>query len=107
MLHDALLVREWMLQEQDDYRLTPKGIEHLTAIGLDLTPPPQARRRFAFPCLDWSQRCAHIGGTLGAALLEHMVRDKWLVRALDSRALTVTPKGCKRLASVFDIQLET
>lgn len=107
MLHDALLVREWMLQEQDEYGLTPKGIEHLTAIGLDLTPPPQARRRFAFPCLDWSQRCAHIGGTLGAALLEHMVRDKWLVRALDSRALTVTPKGFKRLASVFDIQLKT
>ncbi|MGQ7863891.1 ArsR/SmtB family transcription factor [Pseudomonas sp. 32A] len=106
MLHDALLVGEWMCQEQGDYGLTPKGIEHLTRIGMDLTPDTQARRRFAFPCLDWSQRCAHVGGTLGAVLLGHMVQDKWLVRALDSRALTVTAKGRKRLASAFDIQWE-
>lgn len=105
MLHDALLVGGWMCQEQGDYGLTPKGIEHLTRLGMDLTPAPRTRRRFAFPCLDWSQRCAHVGGTLGAALLGHMVRDKWLVHALDSRALTVTAKGRKRLASAFDIQL--
>lgn len=105
LLHDALLVGEWMCQEQGDYELTPKGIEHLTRMGMDLTPDTRARRRFAFPCLDWSQRCAHVGGTLGAALLGHMVQDKWLVRALDSRALTVTAKGRKRLASAFDIQL--
>ena len=106
MLHDALLVGEWLCQEQGDYELTPKGIEHLTRIGMDLTPDTRARRRFAFPCLDWSQRCAHVGGTLGAVLLGHMVQDKWLVRALDSRALTVTAKGRKRLASAFDIQWE-
>ncbi|WP_027905275.1 MULTISPECIES: helix-turn-helix transcriptional regulator [unclassified Pseudomonas] len=105
MLHDALLVGEWMNQEKGGYGLTPKGITQLAQMGIDLTSDTQARRRFAFPCLDWSQRCAHVGGTLGAALLDHMVQDKWFVRALDSRALTVTAKGRKRLASAFDIQL--
>ncbi|PRA52836.1 MULTISPECIES: helix-turn-helix transcriptional regulator [Pseudomonas] len=106
LLHDALLAGEWMYQEQGDYGLTPKGIERLTRMGMDLSADTPTRRRFAYPCLDWSQRCAHVGGTLGAALLGHMVREKWVVRALDSRALTVTAKGRKRLASAFDIQLE-
>ena len=106
LLHDALLAGEWMYQEQGDYGLTPKGIERLSRMGLDLSADTPTRRRFAYPCLDWSQRCAHVGGTLGAALLGHMVREKWVVRALDSRALTVTAKGRKRLASAFDIQLE-
>ncbi|MGO4002055.1 ArsR/SmtB family transcription factor [Pseudomonas fluorescens] len=106
LLHDALLAGEWMYQEQGDYGLTPKGIERLIRMGMDLSADTPTRRRFAYPCLDWSQRCAHVGGTLGAALLGHMVREKWVVRALDSRALTVTAKGRKRLASAFDIQLE-
>lgn len=106
LLHDALLAGEWMYQEQGDYGLTPKGIERLTRMGMDLSADTPTRRRFAYPCLDWSQRCAHVGGTLGAALLGHMVGEKWVVRALDSRALTVTAKGRKRLASAFDIQLE-
>ena len=106
LLHDALLAGEWMYREQGDYGLTPKGIEHLTRMGIDLSADTPTRRRFAYPCLDWSQRCAHVGGTLGAALLGHMVREKWVVRALDSRALTVTAKGRKRLASAFDIRLE-
>ena len=106
LLHDALLAGEWMYQEQGDYGLTPKGIERLSRMGMDLSADTPTRRRFAYPCLDWSQRCAHVGGTLGAALLGHMVREKWVVRALDSRALTVTAKGRKRLASAFDIQLE-
>lgn len=106
LLHDALLAGEWMYQAQGDYGLTPKGIERLSRMGLDLAADTPTRRRFAYPCLDWSQRCAHVGGTLGAALLGHMVREKWVVRALDSRALTVTAKGRKRLASAFDIQLE-
>ena len=106
LLHDALLAGEWMYQAQGDYGLTPKGIERLTRMGMDLSADTPTRRRFAYPCLDWSQRCAHVGGTLGAALLGHMVREKWVVRALDSRALTVTAKGRKRLASAFDIRLE-
>ncbi|WP_426214574.1 ArsR/SmtB family transcription factor [Pseudomonas sp. DWRC2-2] len=102
-VHDALLRREWMSVWRGEYQLTSSGIEQLANLGMDCTP--QARRRFAYPCLDWSQRCAHVGGSLGAVLLAHMLQDKWLARTLDSRALMVTGKGRKRLASVFEIHL--
>ncbi|QZP23660.1 ArsR/SmtB family transcription factor [Pseudomonas sp. DR208] len=103
-VHDALLEREWMALQQGMYQLTPTGMEGMAELGLDLTARVQARRRFAYPCLDWSQRCAHVGGALGALLLDHMLLGGWLARTLDSRALTVTTKGRRRLASVFDIQ---
>jgi hypothetical protein len=42
------------------------------------------------PCLDWSERRAHIAGAFGAALLEVGLRRKWALKDLDSRALSLT-----------------
>jgi hypothetical protein len=68
------------------------GTTELPATERPLSRPPS-------PC----QRCSHLGGALGAQLLTHMLHERWLMRTLDTRALTVTPKGRKRLAAVFDI----
>lgn len=38
-----------------------------------------------------------------AQLLTHMLHERRPMRTLDTRALTVTPKGRNRLAAVFDI----
>jgi hypothetical protein len=63
------------------------------------------RRRFAYPCMDWSMRRPHVGGALGAALLDLGIKRGWLQRQLDSRALTVTNKGRRELESLFGITL--
>jgi len=102
-VHDALLHKQWICLQDNGYQLTDTGTERLTALGLQAVPDSSARRRFAYPCLDWSQRCSHLGGALGAQLLTHMLHERWLMRTLDTRALTVTPRGRKRLAAVFDI----
>lgn len=39
----------------------------------------------------------HLGGQLGARLLNHMLDKGWLVREPDSRELTLTPKGQRLL----------
>src|SRR5262249_46911136 len=49
--------------------LTAVGTEGFRALGVDLAAVYALRRRFAFPCLDWSERRFHLGGALGAALL--------------------------------------
>ena len=58
-----------------------------------------ARRATARACLDWSERRPHVGGALGAALFEELLRRRWLRRRPDGRALTVTGPGRTGLAS--------
>jgi len=55
-------------------------------------------RRFAYACLDWSERRDHLAGSLAVALLDHALQHGWMRRTPGSRALTLTPTGAKALA---------
>jgi hypothetical protein len=92
-LHDSLLARGWLRRRGRDYELAATGEQPLAAWGVDLAALRQQRRRFACACLDWSERRPHVGGALGAAILEAAVRRRWLSRDLEGRGVRATPKG--------------
>ncbi|MGH8817558.1 MAG: transcriptional regulator, partial [Achromobacter pestifer] len=52
-------------------------------------------------CLDWSERRSHLGGALGAALLDALEQRGWISKDLDSRALSVTRKGTQQFPAFF------
>jgi DNA-binding transcriptional ArsR family regulator len=87
------------------YDLTPSGRKAFEALGIDLAAARTLRRRFAYACLDWSERQPHIGGALGAALLKTALKRKWLLPDLDSRALSLTSFGRRELKTRFGLQL--
>lgn len=72
-------------------------------LGIDVPVAAQSRRRLAFGCVDWTERRAHLGGALGAALLTRLLDQGWLRRRLDSRVLLTTPVGRSGLQSTFGI----
>lgn len=100
-IHDAMLARQWLAADGRDYALTPLGEASLAQVGVDAAQARQRRRRFACPCLDWSERRSHLGGALGAALLEALLARGWVDRDLDSRALSVTRKGARQFPAFF------
>jgi DNA-binding transcriptional ArsR family regulator len=102
LLHDRLLALEWMTGG-DAYHLTPKGEGSLTALGIDVTHVKRQRRRFAFPCLDWSERRCHLGGALGAAILEQALKRKWVTHERRERTLVVTAAGTRELRGRFGV----
>lgn len=104
-LHNALLQARWIEPQGRDYGLTALGAERLAALGLDVEALSTQRRRLAYACMDWSERAPHIGGALGAALLQLMLKRRWVSRQLDSRALRLTPKGVGSLAKAFALEL--
>ena len=61
------------------------------------------RRRFAFACVDWSERRPHLGGALGAAVLQLALDRRWVVRELDSRALVLTTVGRREMFKQFGL----
>ena len=89
----------------DTYDLTHAGTNAFASLGIDVAATRNLRRRFAYACLDWSERQPHIGGALGAALLRIALKRKWVVQELDSRALSITSYGRREIRSRFGLQL--
>ncbi|HKD78334.1 MAG TPA: helix-turn-helix transcriptional regulator [Candidatus Angelobacter sp.] len=76
-----------------DYRVTARGADWLNGFGVEMEALRHSKRHLARRCLDWTERRPHIGGALGAALMEHFLTEGWLARNRGSRALRVTLKG--------------
>jgi DNA-binding transcriptional ArsR family regulator len=102
-LHDHLRTDGWLTSS---YEVSPKGSRAFQILGVDVEAARQMRRRFAFPCLDWSERRDHLAGAVGAVLLDLIVRRKWVIRELDSRALSLTPHGRREMRRHFDLPQE-
>lgn len=79
----------------DGLELTAAGTQWLQALGLEV-PRPSRTRRYAYPCLDWSERRDHLAGQLADALLAHCLARDWLRRG-EGRALTLSPAGERQL----------
>jgi DNA-binding transcriptional ArsR family regulator len=105
-IHERLLADGWLAASRNSdatFDVTRKGARMFEALGVDIEQARSLRRRFAFGCLDWSERRHHLGGAMGAALLELALKRKWVVPDLDSRALGVTRAGQRELVSIFGL----
>ena len=107
LLHDRLQAMQWLSAADGDnsYDVTPKGIKMFQSLGIDVDQMRALRRRFAFACLDWSERRSHLGGAIGAALLKVALQRKWVTQDLDSRALSITRQGRRELWNRFGVRV--
>jgi DNA-binding transcriptional ArsR family regulator len=105
-LYDRLTALGWLTgpsSSETGCELTPAGCSEFEALGIDVEAARSQRRRFAFACVDWSERRPHLGGAMGAAVLHHALRKKWVSQDLDSRILRVTATGRRELMSRFGL----
>lgn len=63
------------------------------------------RRRFAYACLDWSERRPHLAGALGAALMQAALKRKWVDQDLEGRGVEVTGLGRRELRSFLGLEV--
>lgn len=108
-LHDRLKAMRWISDassNEQSYGVTREGANGFRALGIDVDAARSLRRRFAFPCVDWSERRPHLGGALGAAILDLALKRKWVVRDLDSRALEVTGRGRREMEARLGLARE-
>ena len=108
--HDRLLALRWLAPDPraagGGYAISARGVAGVEALGIDVDVARAQRRRFAYACLDWSERRPHVGGALGAALLALAVRRRWVEVDLDSRVLTLTRLGRRELHARFGVALD-
>jgi DNA-binding transcriptional ArsR family regulator len=106
---DRLAAMRWIAAgnsgAQRSFELTSRGAKEIRALGMNVEEMLSLRRRFAFPCMDWSERRPHLGGTLGTALLKLALKRRWLEQDSDSRSLRITRIGRTEMSARFGIQL--
>ncbi len=106
-LHDRFQALGWLSSAGNGaaYELTARGESALTALGVDVQAARKLRRRFAYPCVDWSERRPHIGGAIGAAVLDLALKRRWMARDLNTRALRVSRFGQREMLARFGLRV--
>ncbi|ASL45033.1 HTH-type transcriptional regulator CmtR [Burkholderia sp. AD24] len=90
---ERLVERGLLTLDGTSLEATEDGASRFAEWGIDLSAQKSRRRRFACTCPDWSERRPHLGGALGAALLDSWSAQGWVERTERPRILRVTPAG--------------
>jgi DNA-binding transcriptional ArsR family regulator len=101
----VFLKNKWMIAYNDRYELSTAGQRLFESLDIDISATQQQNRKFAYPCLDWSERNHHLAGALGAALLESMIRKDWVRKVKHSREIVITGSGRSELIKRFKMEL--
>ncbi|GAA0743631.1 winged helix-turn-helix domain-containing protein [Ideonella azotifigens] len=73
--------------------LAPGATALFGRLGLVLSALQAQRRPLCRSCMDWSERRHHLGGALGAAVLDRVLSLGWARREANSRVLKFTGAG--------------
>ena len=98
---DNLLADRVLVSDGDTLLLGREAPAFFADRGIDLPALVTLRRPVCRACLDWSVRRWHLAGSLGAALLDKVLRERWARRDGESRALLFLPKGRQAFCSAF------
>ena len=75
---------------QPGYALTDLGRTELSGRDIVIAVDELHRRRFAYACPDWTEPGVHIGGALGAAILQRLVEVGVITRIPGDRTLQMS-----------------
>lgn len=100
------LARQGWISGEAEPGVTAAGRSRLAGIGIDMDALERGRRPVCRSCLDGSERRNHLGGALGAAVLERIVGQRWVSRA-EGRVVSFTAAGSRAFASAFKVVPET
>jgi len=100
-MYDHLQTASMIVETGGALRITKAGERFFSALGIDLNALANGRRPLCRACLDWSERRHHLGGALGAALLNHIYDRGWAKRVPNSRVVTFTKAGTTRFEGMM------
>lgn len=104
-MYRALVRRSLIVEHEDNLSLTDDGREWAIGFGIDLVALEHGRTPLCRPCLDWSERCNHLAGSLGRAALARMQEIGWVHRVAGTRSLRFSREGQAAFDAAFrDVQ---
>ncbi len=98
---DSLIAKGAIDAMGDGLALTESGETELKTIEIDVHALKSSRRPLCRSCLDWSERRAHLAGSLGKALLSNFLEKGWARHTAESRSVVFSPEGERQFLALF------
>ncbi len=98
---NAMVVQDF-LSVRRGVVVTDAGGHWLADIGIDVDELERGRRPVVRSCLDWTERRAHLGGAVGAAMYDAFNENGWIGPGT-GRAVFVTESGSRALRRLLGI----
>ncbi|HET9536211.1 MAG TPA: winged helix-turn-helix domain-containing protein [Mesorhizobium sp.] len=98
---DGFMARGILERRGDRIEIGKSGRSYFEAIGIDPAGLSTGRRPMCRACLDWSVRRSHLAGSLGAAIFDRILAERWARRDPDSRAVIFSPRGKLAFTKTF------
>ncbi|MGV8920851.1 MAG: ArsR/SmtB family transcription factor [Pseudomonas sp.] len=99
-LYERLLDAGWIEQQEQRVEVTSKGVTQFAECGIYVPALAQRKRQTVCACPDWSERKPHLGGALGAGLLQMFIQLGWLRTTEESTALQVSTNGQRQISKI-------
>src|SRR5580765_113366 len=81
--------------------LTRKGRQFIIDRGIQIDALERQKRPLCRTCIDWSERRHHLGGAVGAAILDRALEENWAIRGPRSRAVMFSVLGEKKFTQWY------
>jgi DNA-binding transcriptional ArsR family regulator len=91
-----------LVTDEEAPAVTPDGRRFFSGLGFEIDAMARARRPLCRRCLDWSERRSHLGGALGARLLDWVIDQKW-ARREKGRVIAFSPAGGRAFDERFGL----
>jgi DNA-binding transcriptional ArsR family regulator len=75
-------------------------------LGIELSSLKNASRKFAFGCMDLTEKTPHLAGALGAAVCHAFADKKWIIRKPGLRITTITTSGKQALKDLIGFDMD-
>ena len=102
---NGLLEKKILVEQKNNYTVSALGVKWFGEIGININAVLQLKRKFAYPCLDWSERKHHLGGALGAVFLDSIANKEWVRKIKQSREIIITGIGKRELSKRLAIEI--
>ncbi|MES2375332.1 MAG: helix-turn-helix transcriptional regulator [Bacteroidota bacterium] len=99
-LTQSLINKQILVLGDNEFTVSADGEHWFGQMGLDVSTIRKAKRNFAKPCLDWTERKHHLSGALGAAMLKQMYDLHWIRPKANSRIVILTGNGETELSKL-------
>ncbi|NWD23087.1 winged helix-turn-helix transcriptional regulator [Pseudomonas yamanorum] len=94
-VYQRMMAAGWIERAEQRLDVTPYGARKLAGLGIFTQALAQP---IVCDCLDWSEQQPHLGGALGAALLQLCMQSGWVSVINESQALQVSEAGQLEIA---------
>ncbi|CRM90224.1 hypothetical protein [Pseudomonas sp. 22 E 5] len=94
-LYERMMAAGWLERHEHRTDVTVKGAHCLAQLGIftqALVSP------LVCDCFDWSQQQPHLGGALGAGLMQLFLQSNWISLVNESQAVQVNEIGIQEIA---------